>query len=208
MLAERTGMSESYLTHIKNGTRRWNEDILKRLAEAFEIHPVELLQKSPGDAQAPKATEGVRGARLSHELMLGEAPLVVPVVGDIVSEPSAENNRAMQVATGFKNTYVPVLGLNDPDAFCVRIDSHLYKPRFLKGDDVVVSPQASISSGDVVAIEYGKGEKTKAFVQVSYLDDFIILESLSHKKTPVALVKNKDYYRIIGKVVFRYQKLD
>ena len=28
ILAEKTGMSESYLTHIKNGTRRWNEDSL------------------------------------------------------------------------------------------------------------------------------------------------------------------------------------
>ena len=30
VLAEKTGMSESYLTHIKNGTRRWNEDALKK----------------------------------------------------------------------------------------------------------------------------------------------------------------------------------
>ena len=30
VLAEKTGLSESYLTHIKNGTRRWNEDALKK----------------------------------------------------------------------------------------------------------------------------------------------------------------------------------
>ena len=43
ILAEKTGMSESYLTHIKNGTRRWNEDSLRKLALAFEISPIELF---------------------------------------------------------------------------------------------------------------------------------------------------------------------
>src|SRR6476620_1315678 len=43
VLAEKTGMSESYLTHIKNGTRRWNEDALRKLANAFEIHPIDLF---------------------------------------------------------------------------------------------------------------------------------------------------------------------
>jgi len=43
ILAEKTGMSESYLTHIKNGTRRWNEDSLRKLANAFEMSPIELF---------------------------------------------------------------------------------------------------------------------------------------------------------------------
>ena len=43
VLAEKTGMSESYLTHIKNGTRRWNEDALRKLADAFDLHPVDMF---------------------------------------------------------------------------------------------------------------------------------------------------------------------
>src|SRR3989338_8927229 len=43
VLAEKTGMSESYLTHIKNGTRRWNEDSLRKLANAFELNPIDLF---------------------------------------------------------------------------------------------------------------------------------------------------------------------
>ena len=43
VLAEKTGMSESYLTHIKNGTRRWNEDSLRKLANAFEVSPIDLF---------------------------------------------------------------------------------------------------------------------------------------------------------------------
>ena len=37
ILAEKTGMSESYLTHIKNGTRRWNEDSLRKLAKHLKL---------------------------------------------------------------------------------------------------------------------------------------------------------------------------
>ena len=44
VLAEKTGMSESYLTHIKNGTRRWNEDALKKLAVAFELDPIDIFE--------------------------------------------------------------------------------------------------------------------------------------------------------------------
>ena len=40
-------MSESYLTHIKNGTRRWNEDSLRKLANAFEISPIDLICTTP-----------------------------------------------------------------------------------------------------------------------------------------------------------------
>lgn len=210
MLAEKTGMSESYLTHIKNGTRRWNEDILKRLAEAFSVEPIDLLRRA-GEVSEPAPVvivEPVRGARLAQELMTIDAPMVIPVVGEIVSEPSLEANRAMQIATGHKNAFVPVLGLKDDLAFSVRIDSHNFKPHFFRGDDVIVSPRAEIKSGDIVAIEYSKPDKVKTFVQISYAEEFIILESLTQKKTPVALLKGKDQYRIIGKVVYRYQKLD
>ena len=44
VLAEKTGMSESYLTHIKNGTRRWNEDALRKLAIAFELEPIDIFE--------------------------------------------------------------------------------------------------------------------------------------------------------------------
>src|ERR1700730_4380586 len=43
ILAEQTGLSESYLTHIKNNTRRWNQDSLAKLAKAFGMSPIDLF---------------------------------------------------------------------------------------------------------------------------------------------------------------------
>lgn len=205
MLAERTGMSESYLTHIKNGTRRWNEDILKRLADAFEIHPIELftVRRRGADRRSSVKRDGAIEASQSV------APRVVPVMKEIPAHPSPYNNQLTQVISGCKDVFVPVVGFSDPDMFCVRVDNSNLKPRFGKGDYLIVSPAAEVLSGDVVAVEYGEpGKQVRTFVQVAYVDNFVIFESLSHRHPPVAIAKNKDSYRFIGKVVMRYQKID
>lgn len=205
MLAEKTGMSESYLTHIKNGTRRWNEDILKRLSEAFDIHPVELFS-------ARKRTIFTRERdpkrSLAEQGSVTVTPKLVPVMREIPAHPSPYNNQLMQITSGCKDMFVPVLGYADADMFCVRIDNNNLRPQFVKGDYLIVSPAADISSGDVIAVEYGEHNSTRAFMQVSYVEDFIILETLSHKQAPVALTRGKDAYRFIGKVIMRYQKID
>lgn len=205
MLAEKTGMSESYLTHIKNGTRRWNEDILKRLAEAFEVHPIDLFA-------GRKKTAVPRQQDFNHESIdMGNtvvAPRLVPVMKEIPAHPSPYNNQLMQVTSGCKDIFVPMIDCDDADIFCVRIDNNNLRPQFVKGDYLIVSPAAEISSGDIVAVEYGEQTPVRAFMQVSYVDDFVILETLNHKQAPVALTKGKDTYRFIGKVVMRYQKID
>ena len=105
--------------------------------------------------------------------------------------------------------FVPVVGYSDPDMFCVKLDVNTLKPELNKGDYLVVSPSAEIFSGDLVAVEYGDmGRQVRQFMQISYAEGFIILESPSRKQPPIALAKNKDAYRLIGKVIYRYQKVD
>lgn len=207
VLAEKTGMSESYLTHIKNGTRRWNEDALKKLAEAFELTPADILENSmaqlPNPNQAIQLPEGVKDSLAQLNLKLK----IVPVVGQIPSQPSPANNQIVQHATGYKDQFVPVVGFDDDSLFCLNIEDNAMAPNFVKGDLLVVSPAAWTTSGDVVAVEYGTDTPTKAIVQVNFMEEFIVLESVNHKKAPIALVRGKDQIRIIGKVVYRYQKL-
>src|SRR5580692_3858302 len=97
ILAEKTGMSESYLTHIKNGTRRWNEDCLLKLANAFEVSPIDLF------AQRRKRTDNIDSNismpdRAGVELKVQ----IVPVVGEIPSNPSPYNNQLAQITSGHK----------------------------------------------------------------------------------------------------------
>jgi len=206
VLAEKTGMSESYLTHIKNGTRRWNEDALRKLSEAFEIDPTDLFMHRTStmlkDDEKGFDVEGAETAELEKSLKLK----VVPVTGEIPSVPSAYNNKLSQVATDHRNSFVPVFGSDDDAMFCYLVNDNAMAPRFAKGDFLIVSPAVWTRSGDIVAVEYGNTEPQKSIMQVNYMDDFVVLESVNHKKPPVALVRGKDSFRIIGKVICRYQK--
>lgn len=208
VLAEKTGMSESYLTHIKNGTRRWNEDALKKLADAFDLHPSDLFfnQKDISGLQGQiSMPDSSQLSELSEKIDLKLK--VVPVVSEIPSQPTEYNNRLLQVAAGNKDKYVPVVGSDDDNMFCLLVEDNSMSPKFIKGDYLIISPSVWTRSGDVVAVEYGDDEPQRAIVQINYMDDFVVLESVNHKKAPVALVRGKDNFRIIGKVICRYQNL-
>lgn len=201
ILAEKTGMSESYLTHIKNGTRRWNEDSLKKLANAFEISPLDLF------AERRKRTDNIdSNVSMPEKSDIDLKVQVVPVVGEIPSNPSPYNNQLMQTTTGYKDIFVPTLNTTDASMFALGIDNNLLAPAFVKGDLLIISPEVWTRSGDVAAVEYGNDTPIKAVMQVTFSEDFIVLESPNRKQAPAALVRGKDHFRIIGRVVQRIQK--
>lgn len=202
VLAEKTGMSESYLTHIKNGTRRWNEDALKKLANAFGTHPVDLF------AQRRSRTDNVDSSVKMPEAAAVDLQLkIVPVMGDTPSNPSPYNNQLMQITTGYKDIFVPVFNSTDESMFCLCVENNSMAPNFVKGDYLIISPETWTRSGDVAAVEYGNDNPIKAVMQITYMEDFIVLESVNHKTPPVALIRGKDNFRVIGKVTHRYQRL-
>lgn len=210
VLAEKTGMSESYLTHIKNNTRRWNEDALRKLSHAFEMEPIELFAQR----RFMRPDEGgLESAALQAHVSTDPAHSnlkikIVPVTGEIPSHPSEANNQAMQIASGYKGVYVAAFGCDDHNLFCYSVEDNSMAPAFSKGDQLIISPEVWTRSGDVVAVEYGPAENTtKCIARINYMDDFVVLESVNHKKSPVALVRGKDQFRIIGKVLYRYQKM-
>ncbi len=200
ILAEKTGMSESYLTHIKNGTRRWNEDSLRKLANAFEVSPIDLF------AQRRQRTDDINSnVSMPEKSDVQLQVQIVPVVGDIPSNPSPYNNQLMQVTTGCKDMFVPVLNCNDAAMFALQLNNNLLAPTFEKGDLLIVSPDVWSRSGDIAAVEYGNDTAVKAVMKVTFTDDFIVLESVNFKQAPIALIRGKDHFRIIGRVIARHQ---
>lgn len=201
VLAEKTGMSESYLTHIKNGTRRWNEDALKKLAKAFEMHPIDLFVQRKSRTDQPEDAVSV-----SEQTQVQLHLKVVPVMSQTPVNPSPYNNQVMQVTTGYKDVFVPVFNSNDDAMFCLSIENNAMAPNFVKGDFLIISPEAWARSGDVAAVEYGNENPQIAVMQITYMEDFVVLESVNHKQPPIALIRGKDHFRIIGKVIHRYQR--
>jgi SOS-response transcriptional repressor LexA len=202
VLAEKTGMSESYLTHIKNGTRRWNEDALKKLANAFSMHPVDLF------AQRRRRTDDVdKNVKMPETTDVDLQLKIVPAMGDIPTNPSPYNNQIMQLTTGYKDVFTPVFNVKDDAMFCFCIENNSMVPIFVKGDYIIVSPETWTHSGDIAAVEYGNDTPIKSIMRVNYMEDFIVLEYVNHKNSPVALIRGKDHFRVIGKVIYRHQKL-
>lgn len=200
-LAEKTGMSESYLTHIKNGTRRWNEDSLRKLANAFEVAPVELF------AQRKQRTDNIDSdVSIPEKTDVQVKVQIVPVVGEIPANPSPYNNQLSQVTSGHKDEFVPVLNATDNSMFALSVDSNIMAPTFIKGDLLIISPEIWTRSGDIAAVEYGNETMVRSVMQVTYTDDFIVLESVNHKQAPIALIRGKDHFRIIGRVIQRHQR--
>lgn len=202
VLAEKTGMSESYLTHIKNGTRRWNEDALKKLAKAFELHPIDLfLRRKTRTEQVVE--EGIPQEQTEVKLHLK----IVPAMGQIPANPSPYNNQLTQITTGYKDVYVPVFNSNDDAMFCLVVENNAMSGNFVKGDYLIISPEAPTKSGDIAAVEFGNELQQQAIMHVTFMDDFVVLEAVNHKQPPIALIRGKDHFRIIGKVIHRYQRL-
>ena len=200
VLAEKTGMSESYLTHIKNGTRRWNEDSLRKLANAFELNPIDLFM------QRRKRTDNIDNNvslpdKADVQLKLG----VIPVVGDIPSNPSPYTNQLMQTTSGYKDIFISTLNCLDSSMFALVIDNNNMMPMFYKNDLVIISPEVWTRNGDIGAVEFGNDLVKKAIMKITYTEEFIILTPLNLKDSPVALLRGKDYFKNIGKVVQRIQ---
>src|SRR3989304_5836983 len=161
VLAEKTGMSESYLTHIKNGTRRWNEDSLRKLANAFEMSPIDLF------AERRQRTDNIdKNVSMPEKSDIELKVQVVPVVGEIPSNPSPYNNQLMKITTGYKDIFVPVLNSNDNAMFSLCVENNAMAPFFVKGDYLIVSPEVWTRSGEIAAVEYGNDTPVKAIMQV------------------------------------------
>jgi phage repressor protein C with HTH and peptisase S24 domain len=127
-------------------------------------------------------------------------------MGEIPTNPSPYNNQMTQITTGYKDVFLPVFNNKDDSMFCLCLENNMMSPKFVKGDYLVISPEAWTRSGDIAAVEYGNDTAIKAVMQVTYMDDFVVLESANHKQPPVALIRGKDHFRIIGKLILRCQK--
>ncbi len=177
---------------------------MRKLSQAFELDPIDLF------IQHRKRTDNVEknvSFTLPEKTDVELKVQVVPVVGDVPANPSPYNNQLVQVTTGHKEEFIPVLNSSDGSMFALAIENNLMAPTFVKGDYLIVSPETWARSGDIAAVEYGNETPMRIITRVAYTDDFIVLESINQKNPPIALIRGKDHFRIIGRVIQRIQNL-
>ena len=97
-----------------------------------------------------------------------------------------------------------------PDEFLVfRVDGDSMSPKFLNGDNVLVSRQPSVDSGDIAIVSYDDFEN--GTVKKVYYEngcDFLDLIPLNSKYVPVRIQGEQlEGTRVIGKVVYLFRKI-
>ena len=205
-LSGKTGLSESYLTHLKNGTRRWNEDTLARLAVAFGLDPTDIFA-----FRTPPSKKGNKPSFISERAGKEDVVTHIPIIEKIPSHPAELSSDEDYAAVGFTGFTFPAFNMSGKASFGLRIKEDVYEP-FLQVDDMLVfSPEVWSKTGDLVATEFYSKKEEKliiALARVNYLDDFVLIECIhkKYKNEPLALIRGKDHFRVIGKVIARYQK--
>jgi len=126
-LSQLTGISVSYLSRLESGARRLNTDLIKRLSQALDCDPAELLQDTVHDENAFVSSAEIRRIRtlnFAREKNRREARLEprfdLPMYELVPSSSSEYPSLDMEQKVGFRNR--PVELLEEKDAICVIAD--------------------------------------------------------------------------------------
>jgi len=192
-LAEKIGVSQSYISLLENNKRRANVEVLGKIAGVFNVSmsqvfaeeyaPGTATQKTPGGVTL-SAIGGVStrpGINLDWLFKTGKLQEIVDANGNVTDVrmrliPIVSKVAAGDPATytdgdypaGFAEEYVPApADLNDMNAFALRISGDSMSPRFRDGDIVICSPRRPAENGDAVVAKVNAGETT---CKIYYLD--------------------------------------
>lgn len=176
-LALYSGISKSEVSLLLSGKRKPTIRSIKKISQALKI-PEEELYIAAGFIPSfphPKT-------------------ITLPIAGEC---PADKFNFA------FENV-VDILEINwdlvrDKKAFAVKVKGDCLKDiGIYNGDYVIVSPQATIHSGDIVVARLGDECTMKKFHKA---DPYAILMPCNHSHTPIVLDPKKQEIQIVGKVI-------
>ncbi len=192
-LARRLGVKSSYISKLEsNYIQNPSLKTLKRLAEVFNMSVDEFLKWEPGYKGETTLKESVRESA-SEYIAVKKVPLLNRVPAGYPTIPGED----------YIEEYLPVPDtVKDPQAFALRISGDSMAPRIKEGDIVIVSPNAYITSGDIVVARINNNEVTVKKLKIQ--DDKVVLIPLNPNYEP--LYFEKDKLEIIGKVVLIVSK--
>jgi len=174
-LAERIGVSQSYISLLENNKRRANVEVLGKIAGEFDLTLGQLLADDPNiPAAASKPAEPRVGVNLDSLYKSGQLHAMADARGNVepvrmrflpvVSRVAAGDPAVYtdgEYPAGFAEEFVasPV-DLEDPLAFALRITGDSMAPRFRDGDIVICSPDRLPENGDAVVAKVNGDETT------------------------------------------------
>lgn len=139
-VADSVGCARAYISGLENGSHAASMAILKKLAQALETTPAELLMVEE-DQLRGKA--GVEGIPIINESMRGWLPA-----------PTLDEGRV----TGDSRRLLCLPDVRGRDAFAAYLPDEAMAPAFGKGDLVVFSLLQEVADGAAALIDLGEGQ--------------------------------------------------
>jgi SOS-response transcriptional repressor LexA len=126
---------------------------------------------------------------------------IIPIVNKVSAGYPAEFDD-MSYPVGVADDYINCPGLNDPNAFAVRVVGDSMSPEYMAGDIVVFSPAKAVNSGDDCFVRF-KNPFEATFKRVYFERDSVRLQPRNTAYSPMVF----DSERIDGiyKAVLKYQ---
>ena len=185
-LADKIGVSQSYISLLEHNKRRLNMEVLAKIAGVFEMtlgqffagaETPDAAEKIAGQAGPTPEAAGKRvrsGIDLDRLYKSGQlhamadasgnvAPVkmrLIPVVSRVAAGDPATFTDG-EFPAGFAEEFVPApADIDDINAFALRIHGDSMSPRFRDGDIVICSPSRLPENGDAVVAKVRDEETT------------------------------------------------
>ncbi len=153
-LALEADVTPAFLNQIIHGKREGSQTTLVRIARAFGYDIVDFL------ALGRRLLAEERGEEPRDPLEALAGPLrPVPVFDANCGDNGIVwSDGGLPVGEGLETIDLPVAWLNE-NSFCLRVHNDSMEPTLREGDIVLVNPNATVVSGDVVFARLPNGEK-------------------------------------------------
>ena len=155
-LSQLTGISVSYLSRLESGARRLNTDLIKRLSQALDCDPAELLQDTVHDENAFVSSAEIRKIRTlnfarekNRRESRTEIRFDLPMYELSPASNSGYSKIDLEQKAGFRNR--PVELTNERDAICV-ISNKSFENLFPEGTHLFLVNRRNYSPETTVFI--------------------------------------------------------
>lgn len=191
-LANKINVVRSTICQYEKGTREPSYEVLKKLADFFNVSVDYLLGRDEKTLAEKYPSEPIRALPIIGKIRAGYNGIAIEEFLDEMQEiPQSV-----------------IKGYEMEDLFVLEVAGMSMYPQFLEGDRVLVHRQTSVDSGDIAVVLYNGDEATVKQVRYANGENWVELIP-KNPEYPIKRIENADLdlCKVLGKVIYLFRKI-